>query len=192
MAEEKNTVTQKSAVFPVVPVVVVVAVLAVVGGVIGYQKYKARSWFGQGYQAGMMRGARDEGRNNPGGRKMGGAGGMMEPQPTPPLTELQKQEIASGTATTTTNKTFTINGGNFYFVPNSIMVNKGDTVTIVFKNDGGMHDFIIDELDVKSQTIQTGTSETVTFVADKVGSFQYYCSVGSHRKLGMFGTLTVK
>ncbi len=117
----------------------------------------------------------------------------MKPQPTPSLTVQQTQQLASSTATTTTEKTFDINGGNFYLTPNKITVNKGDKVTFVFKNDGGFHDVVIDELNVKTPILkQAGQTATATFTADKAGSFVYYCDVGPHRKLGMWGTLTVK
>lgn len=88
-------------------------------------------------------------------------------------------------------KTFEIDGGKFYFSPNSITVNKGDTVKIVFNNVDGFHDFRIDEFNAKTKQINTGESETIEFVADQAGSFEYYCSVGNHRQLGMVGTLVV-
>lgn len=89
-------------------------------------------------------------------------------------------------------KTFTVSGQNFSFTPNQITVNKGDKVKIVFQNSGGFHDLVIDEFGVKTAQIASGASETVEFTADKTGSFEYYCSVGSHRQMGMKGTLIVK
>src|SRR4051812_9253532 len=44
-----------------------------------------------------------------------------------------------------TSKTFTVTGSNFAFAPNTLSVNKGDKVTIIFKNSGGLHDWKIDE-----------------------------------------------
>jgi len=89
-------------------------------------------------------------------------------------------------------KEFTVTGKNFSFSPSTIRVKKGDTVKITFKNTGGFHDFKIDEFDVKTAQIQDGQSETVTFVADKAGTFDYYCSVGQHRANGMEGKLIVE
>ena len=99
----------------------------------------------------------------------------------------------SGT-TSSTAKTvsFTINGGNFYFKPNVMKVKLGDTVNITFTNDEGMHDFKIDEFAVATDRIGSGVSTTASFVANKKGTFQYYCSVGQHRANGMWGTLTVE
>lgn len=89
-------------------------------------------------------------------------------------------------------KEITVEGSNFKFMPTEIRVKKGDTVRVIFKNTGGMHDFVIDELNVKTKVIQGGQEETVEFVADKEGSFEYYCSVGQHRQMGMKGTLIVE
>ena len=71
-------------------------------------------------------------------------------------------------------------------------VKQGDTVRIEFINEEGFHDFVIDEF-VGAKTKQTAApgSETIEFVADKKGSFEYYCSVGQHRANGMFGKLIV-
>lgn len=89
-------------------------------------------------------------------------------------------------------KEFTVDGSNFKFEPATMTVNKGDRVRIIFKNTGGFHDLVIDELGVKTKQLAANASETVEFVADKAGNFEYYCSVGNHRGMGMKGTLTVK
>lgn len=109
-----------------------------------------------------------------------------------PLTVQQKKQLDAGTSTSTTEKTFNLTGGNFYFTPNKLTVNKGDKVTIIFTSNGGIHDFVIDEFNAKTDIVNTGKSATVSFVADKTGTFQFYCSVGQHRQLGMVGTLTVQ
>lgn len=89
-------------------------------------------------------------------------------------------------------KTFTVTGKNFSFSPSTITVKKGDTVVITFKNMGGLHDFRLDEFGVATQQISNGSEETVTFVANKPGMFEYYCSVGKHRAMGMKGVLIVE
>jgi nitrosocyanin len=88
-------------------------------------------------------------------------------------------------------KEFSVSGGEFYYEPSTLAVKKGDKVRIIFKNTDGFHDFRIDELGVATKKINDGQSDTVEFTADKVGSFEYYCSVGKHRQMGMKGTLTV-
>jgi nitrite reductase (NO-forming) len=71
-------------------------------------------------------------------------------------------------------------------------VKKGDTVKITFTNNNGTHDLLIDEFKVNTGRIPAGESKTVEFVADKTGTFEYYCSVGQHRKMGMKGNLIVE
>lgn len=95
-------------------------------------------------------------------------------------------------AATSEAKIFTIEGSSFKFVPNVIKVKKGDNVTITFKNIGGTHDFVIDEFDVKTSQIGDSEEEDVEFVAEKVGTFEFYCSVGNHRQMGMVGKLVVE
>ena len=87
--------------------------------------------------------------------------------------------------------TFQVDGSSFKFSPSTISVNEGDTVTIKFVNTGGLHDFVIDEFGVKTKQLANGVSEEITFVANKKGTFEYYCSVGNHRQMGMVGTFTV-
>lgn len=98
---------------------------------------------------------------------------------------------ASGDTAQGTVKEFVVTGSNMKFDVTNISVNKGDTVKIVFKNAQGMHDWVIDEFNARTKVLPAGQSETITFVADKTGTFEYYCSVGSHREMGMKGTLTV-
>jgi plastocyanin len=103
--------------------------------------------------------------------------------------ESQNAEI---TADNVSVKEFTVTGTTFAFNPKTITVNRGDTVKINFVNSVGMHDWVIDEFNARTPVIQVGQSATVTFVADKSGSFEYYCSVGNHRQMGMVGTLVVR
>lgn len=119
--------------------------------------------------------------------------GMMQPQTAPELTSEQTQQLAAGEAAhAPTTLTYTVDGGNFYFTPSVIKVKKGDTVVINFKNDGGFHNWVLDEFNVTMDPIKGGATSTVQFVADKVGTFEYYCSVGSHRQMGMKGQLIVE
>ncbi len=89
-------------------------------------------------------------------------------------------------------KEFTVSGSNMKFEPATMKVKKGDKVMITFKNVGGFHDFVLDEFNVATKRLNAGAEEVVEFTADKAGTFEYYCSVGSHRAMGMKGTLTVE
>lgn len=88
-------------------------------------------------------------------------------------------------------KEFVVTGSKYAFSPATLSVKKGDHVKITFMNSGGMHDFVIDELNVRTNAIQGGGQEVVEFDATQAGTFEYYCSVGNHRAMGMQGTLTV-
>lgn len=107
-------------------------------------------------------------------------------------TTLPVTSTSTGTSTISQVKEFIVNGSNFAFSPSTITVNKGDRVRIVFKNQGGMHDWKLDEFGAKTKVINGGESETIEFVADKAGSFEYYCSIGTHRQMGMKGVFIVK
>lgn len=85
-----------------------------------------------------------------------------------------------------------VEGGNFYFKPNEIRVKVGEPVVINFTNNGGAHDFVIKELGVQSKLTQSGETAQVQFTPNQTGTFEFYCSVGNHRAMGMKGTLIVE
>ncbi|MEK9200643.1 MAG: cupredoxin domain-containing protein [Patescibacteria group bacterium] len=83
-------------------------------------------------------------------------------------------------------------GDDFKFAPNEIKVKVGTKVKVTFKNTGGFHDFVIDEFRASTAQIGNGKEETIEFVVDRAGTFEYYCSVGKHRQMGMVGKLIVE
>jgi len=95
-------------------------------------------------------------------------------------------------------KTFILTGENFKFMKDGkdnpvIMVNEGDKVRIEFTSVGGMHDWKLDEFNAATEIVRDGEGMTfVEFVADKKGTFEYYCSVGQHRANGMKGMFIVE
>lgn len=99
------------------------------------------------------------------------------------------QEIS--TVTVTDESPITVEGGKHYFKPNEIRVKKGQTVKITFNNVEGEHDFVLDEFNVQSSELEEDESEEITFVADKTGEFEFYCSLYDHREKGMYGKLIV-
>ncbi len=115
-----------------------------------------------------------------------------EAQPTNAVVNEEAKESPAEAMKEASTKTFEVDGSNFKFEPNTLTVNDGDTVKITFKNTQGFHNFMIDEFNAKSKTIQANQTDELTFVANKKGTFQYYCGVGNHRAMGMVGTLTVK
>ena len=89
-------------------------------------------------------------------------------------------------------KSFTVVGDNFAYDLKEMRVKKGEKVRVTFKNAEGFHDFRIDEFGVNSGKLQAGGETVVEFTADKTGTFEYYCSVGKHRQMGMKGNLIVE
>jgi plastocyanin len=89
-------------------------------------------------------------------------------------------------------KTFDITAENFKFSNEEIRVNEGDTVRIRLSSEGGTHDLVIDEFNSQTKRLSDGESDTISFVADRKGTFAFYCSVGNHRQMGMEGNLIVE
>jgi plastocyanin len=78
------------------------------------------------------------------------------------------------------------------FDPSEISAAPGQEIHVV--NNGMMqHDFIIDELDMATDLLNSGEEQTLKVPDDaEVGqSYTYYCSVPGHREAGMEGTLTI-
>lgn len=109
----------------------------------------------------------------------------------PQVSPTEQVGAASDSAEGATVKEISVEGGSFYFKPNEITVKKGEKVKITLTSVGGMHDFVSDALHVKSETISGGTT-TVEFTPDKTGTFEFYCSIGQHRQMGMKGKLIVE
>lgn len=93
--------------------------------------------------------------------------------------------------------TLNITGEDFKFIIDGqdnpdINVRQGDKVMIYLSSKEGFHDFVVDEFNAATDRVSQGESTYVEFVADKKGTFEYYCSVGSHRENGMKGNLIVE
>jgi plastocyanin len=118
----------------------------------------------------------------------------VEGEANAPIAETADTELENVPSAVSASKVVTIavRGGSYYFTPKEIKVKKGDTVKVVFTNDGGMHSFLLDAFNVSMDPINVGESKTLTFVAGKTGSFEYYCGVGKHRQMGQKGTLVVE
>lgn len=73
-------------------------------------------------------------------------------------------------------KEFTIEAFQFDFNPNKIEVNLGDRVIIKVTSTDVPHGFSIKEYGIK-EYLNLGSEVTVDFIADKKGTFTFYCSV---------------
>ncbi|MGE5041936.1 MAG: cupredoxin domain-containing protein [Candidatus Levyibacteriota bacterium] len=104
-----------------------------------------------------------------------------------------KNAVAGAQTDQTPNEvTVQMEAGSFYYKPAQIKVKKGTKVKIVMTSHDMMHNFNIDELQVKMPLTKAGETNTVEFTADKAGTFEYYCSVGKHRLMGQVGQLIVE
>jgi len=74
-------------------------------------------------------------------------------------------------------KTFHIKARKFEFEPSVIEVNKGDTVTITAETMDVSHGLKIRDFNVDLKLNTPGEVKTATFVADKAGEFDFFCSV---------------
>lgn len=130
-----------------------------------------------------------------------GAYALLNDDSTPVAETNQEQNDVSQKTSGTNNpadstelatREFAINGTSFSFTPATMEVNQGERVRITFTNTGGTHDLVVEGYDVRTKVLQTGQSETIEFIANEAGTFEYYCSIGNHRQQGMEGTLVVR
>lgn len=86
---------------------------------------------------------------------------------------------------------FEIDARQFAYSPSELKVNKGDTVTIHLVSTDVVHGLYVDGYDISVEA-DPGQSATLTFVADKPGSFRFRCNVtcGAMHPF-MIGKLTV-
>lgn len=73
----------------------------------------------------------------------------------------------------------------------NIEVNVWDTVRLKINTTKWTHDIRLDEFGVFAETPEWEVT-TVEFIADKTGTFTYYCSKPNHMKNGHWGTIVVK
>lgn len=84
---------------------------------------------------------------------------------------------------------------NYKFSTSTLTAKAGDVLVVKLVNDGGDHDFVIDELNVKSPFLAKGETQflEIKIPDDAAGkTFEYYCSVGNHRQMGMVGKLIIE
>ncbi|MFP4153632.1 MAG: plastocyanin/azurin family copper-binding protein [Alkalispirochaeta sp.] len=105
---------------------------------------------------------------------------------------LVAQEVVDETDVDSGVVEITVTSRGMRFAPSEIRVREGVTVRLTYENGGGGHDWVLDEFDARTDFLRGGESDTIEFVADSAGEFEYYCSVPGHRAQGMWGTLVVE
>ena len=88
-------------------------------------------------------------------------------------------------------RTFRIDARQFAYSPSELKVNVGDWVTIELVSNDVVHGLYVDGYDVSAEA-DPGQPATLSFIADKTGSFRFRCNVtcGAMHPF-MIGKLTV-
>lgn len=78
------------------------------------------------------------------------------------------------------------------FEPSDLTIAADTDASIVLTNEGAApHNFYFDDLDIHSETLRAGDTETLT-VNLPAGTYTFYCKIPGHKQAGMVGTLTVE
>ena len=74
-----------------------------------------------------------------------------------------------------------------------LMVHEGETIQInLINGEGAEHDVVVEQYAARSdRVLGKGASTIVSFTADKLGEFIYFCSIPGHRQAGMEGRIQV-
>jgi len=88
-------------------------------------------------------------------------------------------------------RTFRIEARQFAYAPSELKVNVGDKVTIQLVSTDVVHGLFVDGYGISVEA-DPGQTQTLTFIADKPGSFRFRCNVtcGAMHPF-MIGKLTV-
>lgn len=90
-------------------------------------------------------------------------------------------------------KEIAVSAKEFAYSPSTINLKKNERVRIKFTNDGGMtHNLVIEGMDVSTKNIGSGESDSVEFTPLQAGTFTFFCSIDSHRGLGLEGKMIVQ
>lgn len=103
-----------------------------------------------------------------------------------------KTEDAASEPAAAQIREFTLTAKRWEFEPSTIEVNKGDRVVLTITSNDVKHGFAIDDFGV-AVTLEPGKTVTTEFVADKAGTYDFYCSVYcGEGHGGMMGKLIIK
>jgi len=102
---------------------------------------------------------------------------------TAPQSELTGAVTVQPTGET---KEITIDSYKWGFTQSPVNINKGDKVRVRVTSSSGIHGIAIPDFGVATSRISPGQEQVVEFVADKSGSFDYFCNVpcgSGHRSM---------
>ena len=87
--------------------------------------------------------------------------------------------------------TITIDGGNYYFKPDTPSA-KSEIVNLELHGVRGTHTLVFDDGKVPGFQLEVVAGETASKKIDlKPGKYVFYCDIIGHRAQGMEGTLTI-
>jgi heme/copper-type cytochrome/quinol oxidase subunit 2 len=88
-------------------------------------------------------------------------------------------------------RTFRVDARQFAYSPSELKVNTGDTVTLQLVSNDVVHGLYVDGYDISVEA-DPGQTATLTFTANKPGSFRFRCNItcGAMHPF-MIGKLTV-
>ncbi|MBI4037977.1 cupredoxin domain-containing protein [Candidatus Curtissbacteria bacterium] len=109
-----------------------------------------------------------------------------------PVTKSGTPPVISQAEVNENTKEFLMENEGFNFTVKEMEVEAYDRVRVTFKVNRGEHTWTIKEFNVSTRVLSPGEEETIEFVADRPGSYEYFSSVADQRNLGMRGRLVVR
>lgn len=104
----------------------------------------------------------------------------------------QTQTSTGGTTTSEQSTAIEIEASNYAFSIDKITASEGTALLLTITSTQGTHDFVIEELGVSSGMLPVGEPVQINVPTDRPGTYEFYCSVGNHREMGMKGTLVIR
>lgn len=83
----------------------------------------------------------------------------------------------------------------FSFTPSEVTIEPGETVRMKLVNEGRIsHNLMIqgDGLEGRTETIQSGNTDSFEITASETGTISFICDVPGHKEAGMTGELVVE
>ena len=89
---------------------------------------------------------------------------------------------------------YAIDMNNYSFSPNLIAAEPGETLKVKITSHNGNHDLKIDAFKFDSGVLENGQSKIfeIKVPIDAKGEYEFYCSIGNHKAMGMVGKFQIK
>jgi uncharacterized cupredoxin-like copper-binding protein len=99
--------------------------------------------------------------------------------------------VLAGCSSEPETKVVTLLAEDIEWSTNLIEAEVGQPIELTITNTGALdHDFEIAELDLNI-LLAPGQRETITFVVDEAGTYEYICNIPGHQDAGMVGELVI-